>query len=147
MLSDNLRLRSDRIDATAIIVADIAKGTYTGALKGRVNDYQVERARPRSTSSPTRTSITGPNGGFGIMGRVRVETRKLDNASVRDFLGGNAVVTADVGFTPEGVATVAEPARRRTPVPHHGRRRQLSTGRADRFPRRRQFGQSTVPSR
>ena len=105
VLSDNLKLRSDRIDATAIIVADIAKGTYTGALKGRVNDYQVD-GLGRINIVTDAHLITGPKGGFGIKGRVRVETRRLDNASVRDFLGGNAIVTADVGFTPEGVATV-----------------------------------------
>jgi translocation and assembly module TamB len=106
VLSDNLKLRSDRIDATAIVVADIAKGTYTGALKGRVNDYQVD-GLGRVNVVTDAELVTGPNGGFGIKGRVRVETRRLDNASVRDFLGGNAVITADVGFTPEGVATVA----------------------------------------
>ncbi|MDB5718743.1 MAG: hypothetical protein JWM38_2170, partial [Sphingomonas bacterium] len=106
LLSDNLRLRSSRIDATAIIIADIGKGTYTGALKGRVNDYQVD-GLGRINVVTDANLVTGPNGGFGIKGRVRVETRRLDNASVRDFLGGNAVITADVGFTPEGVATVA----------------------------------------
>jgi translocation and assembly module TamB len=106
VLSDNLRLRSDRIDATAIVVADIGKGTYTGALKGRVNDYQVD-GLGRINVVTDAELVTGQNGGFGIKGRVRVETRRLDNASVRDFLGGNAIITADVGFTPEGVATVA----------------------------------------
>ena len=33
VLSDNLRLRSDRIDATAIVVANLETGRYTGALK------------------------------------------------------------------------------------------------------------------
>jgi translocation and assembly module TamB len=106
VLSDNLRLRSDRIDATAIIVADLGKGTYTGALKGRVNDYQVDGLGRINVVTDAQL-VTGANGGFGIKGRVRVETRRLDNASVRDFLGGNAIITADVGFTPEGVATVA----------------------------------------
>ena len=42
ILSDNLRIRSDRIDATAIVVANLATGRYAGGLKGRVNDYRVE---------------------------------------------------------------------------------------------------------
>ena len=48
LLSDNLKIRSDRIDATAIVVADLPSGHYTGALKGRVNDY-------RSTASASST--------------------------------------------------------------------------------------------
>ncbi|PTQ10712.1 hypothetical protein CLG96_09875 [Sphingomonas oleivorans] len=105
LLSDNLRLRSDRIDATAILFADIAGGTYTGALKGRVNDYQVDGIG-RIALVTDAELVTAPGGGFGIRGRVRVTTRRLDNASLRDQLGGNAVITADVGFTQEGVATI-----------------------------------------
>ena len=42
ILSDNLRIRSPQIDATAIVVADLSTGIYRGGLKGRVNDYQIE---------------------------------------------------------------------------------------------------------
>src|SRR5690606_31048078 len=42
ILSENLRIRSDRIDATAILAANVSTGRYTGALKGRVNDYTID---------------------------------------------------------------------------------------------------------
>src|SRR3546814_10126088 len=42
ILSDNMKIRSDRIDATAILIADMSKGLYTGALEGRVNNYRIE---------------------------------------------------------------------------------------------------------
>ncbi len=105
LLSDNLKLRSDRIDATAIVLADPAKGTYTGALKGRINDYQVDGLGRINLATDAKL-VTGPKGGFGITGWVRANTRRLDNASVRDFLGGNALVTANVGFDEDGVASV-----------------------------------------
>ena len=105
LISDNIRLRSDRIDATAIVVADFATGRYTGALKGRVNDYQVDGLGRINLVTDAKL-VTGPKGGFGIKGRVRVVTRRLDNASIREQLGGNAVTTADVGFDEDGVATV-----------------------------------------
>jgi translocation and assembly module TamB len=38
ILSDNLRIRSDRIDAKAFVLADVASGLYAGAIEGRVND-------------------------------------------------------------------------------------------------------------
>ncbi|HEX8447082.1 MAG TPA: translocation/assembly module TamB domain-containing protein [Sphingomonas sp.] len=105
LLSDNLRLRSDRIDATAILLADIGTGRYTGALKGRVNDYQVD-GLGRINLVTDADLVAGANGTYGIKGRVRVTTRRIDNASVRDALGGPATITADVGYSETGAATV-----------------------------------------
>src|SRR3546814_5756954 len=42
ILSDNLKIRSDKIDAAAIVAANVSTGRYTGALKGRINDYRIE---------------------------------------------------------------------------------------------------------
>ncbi|MBV9841245.1 MAG: translocation/assembly module TamB domain-containing protein [Sphingomonadaceae bacterium] len=107
LVTDGLKLRSDRIDATAIAIADFDKGRYTGALKGRVNDYQIDGIGRVNLQTDAHL-VPGRNGGFGIAGWVRANTRKLDNASVRDFLGGNALVTANVGYSAEGVATVKD---------------------------------------
>ncbi|MBU3078797.1 translocation/assembly module TamB domain-containing protein [Sphingomonas quercus] len=105
LLSDDLKLRSDRIDATAILIADIAHGKYTGALKGRVNDYQVDGLGRINLVTDARL-VTGPRGGFGIRGHVRAVTRRLDDASVQGFLGGQAVTTAIVGYDENGRVTV-----------------------------------------
>ncbi|WP_235889351.1 translocation/assembly module TamB domain-containing protein [Glacieibacterium frigidum] len=103
LLSDNLRLRSDRLDATAIVVATPATGQYNGALKGRVNDYRVEGLGRVDLLTDARL-VSGARGGFGITGSVRVATRQLDNASLREQLGGNAVATARIAYDPAGVA-------------------------------------------
>lgn len=103
LLSDNLRLRSDRIDATAVIVANPGAGQYNGALKGRVNDYRVEGLGRVDLVTDARL-VNGANGGFGITGTIRATTRQLENASLREQLGGNAVVTARVAYNPGGVA-------------------------------------------
>ncbi len=103
--TDNLRVRSDRIDATAILIADIGKGSYTGALKGWVNDYEVNGLGRVNLVTDARL-VPGMNGGFAIKGRVRVTTRRIDNATVRDQLGGDALITADVGYDLAGGATV-----------------------------------------
>ena len=103
--SDNLHLRSDRIDATAILLADLAKGTYTGALKGRVNDYAVNGLGRVNVVTDARL-VPGINGGFAIKGRVKIVTRRITNAAVASQLGGNALITADVGYDLAGGATL-----------------------------------------
>ncbi len=107
LLSDNLRLRSDRIDATAVIVADPGAGRYTGVLKGRVNDYAVAGLGRVDLVTDARL-VSGARGGFGIVGSLRATTRRIDNASLRDQLGGNAVLSARFGYTPTGVATLSD---------------------------------------
>jgi translocation and assembly module TamB len=105
LLSDNLRLRSSQIDATAIILADINSGTYTGAIKGRINDYHVDGLGRVALTTDAKI-VPGKKGGFGIVGAFKVVTRSLDNATVRDTLGGNAVTTARFGFDENGIASL-----------------------------------------
>lgn len=104
ILSDNLRIRSDNIDATAIVVANVETGRYTGALKGRVDNYRVESIGIINLTTDAEL-VTGPRGGFGIRGRVVARTTQLFNAGVANFLGGNAVVRADIAYSPEGIVT------------------------------------------
>lgn len=103
ILSDNLRIRSDRIDATAIVVADMGTGRYTGALKGRVNDYEV--ASIGIVDLQTDADLVMTPGGYGIKGRVVTQTKRLFNDGVRNFLGGNATARVDVALGPNGVVT------------------------------------------
>ena len=104
ILSDNLRIRSDNIDATAIVVANVQTGRYTGALKGRINNYRINSIGIVNLTTDAKL-VPGPNGGFGITGRVVAQTTRLFNDGARTFLGGNAIVRADVGYSPEGIVT------------------------------------------
>ena len=103
ILSDNLRIRTDSIDATAVVVANTATGRYTGALKGRVNNYKVDGIG--IVDLTTDAKLVPGTKGFGITGRVVANTKQLFNAGVKNFLGGNAVVRADVGYSAEGIAS------------------------------------------
>jgi translocation and assembly module TamB len=105
VLSDNLRIRSDRINATAIVVADLAKGEYRGAIQGRINNYQIEGVGLVDIN--TKMDVVTTASGFGIRGRVAIQTRRIDNASARDFLGGNATASADVSMNPAGVISLS----------------------------------------
>lgn len=107
ILSDNLRIRSDTIDATAIIAANTATGRYTGGLKGRVNNFRVDSVGILNLNTDAKL-VPGPNGGFGITGRVALQTKQLFNNGLRNFLGGNAVASTRFGYSPEGIATFSD---------------------------------------
>ncbi|CAN5223201.1 translocation/assembly module TamB domain-containing protein [soil metagenome] len=118
LLSDNLKIRSDRIDATAIVVADLNKALYTGALQGTVNGYKVESVGIFNLKTNMDLK-TGANGYFKLGGRVTTRSTRLLNDGMRSFLGGNALIVADVGYDSNGVASldrlnVAAPAFRLT---------------------------------
>ncbi|MBJ7437623.1 MAG: translocation/assembly module TamB domain-containing protein [Sphingopyxis sp.] len=102
ILSDNLRLRSPRIDAKAIVIADLNRGFYTGAIDGRINDYRVESVGIFDIDTDADVK-TAPRGGFEIVGRVRARSTRLFNSGVRDFLGGNATASGDVRYGTDGV--------------------------------------------
>jgi len=106
ILSDNLRLRSPRIDAKAIVIADLNRGFYTGAIDGRINDYRIESVGIFDIDTDADLE-TAPNGGFAIAGRVRARSTQLFNSGVRDLLGGNAVATSDVRYGTDGIVRFA----------------------------------------
>lgn len=106
VLSDNLRLRSPRIDAKAIVIADLNRGFYTGAIDGRINDYRVESVGIFDIDTDADLK-TAPRGGFEIAGRVRARSTRLFNSGVRDFLGGNVTASSDVRYGTDGVVRFA----------------------------------------
>jgi translocation and assembly module TamB len=101
LLSDNLKLRSDRIDATAILLADTGRGLYTGAFQGRINNYTVDSVGTFAVDTSADLKRTG--GGFALTGMVRVRSTNLVNAAVRDFLGGQAAGSSQIAYGPDGV--------------------------------------------
>lgn len=105
LLSDNLKLKSSQIDATAIVLADIANGKYTGAIKGRVNDYRIAGLGRLSLVTDAEL-VQGATGGFGIRGSFRATTRRLENEALANVLGGDAVTIARFGFDENGTASL-----------------------------------------
>jgi translocation and assembly module TamB len=106
LLTDNLALKSDRLNVTVIAIADLAHGQYTGAIKGRINDYHVQ-GLGRIALEADAHLVPARNGGFGIAGWVRAQTRQIDNASVASFLGGNALLSANIGYSADNVASLS----------------------------------------
>ncbi|MCK9542795.1 MAG: hypothetical protein M0R03_12280, partial [Novosphingobium sp.] len=105
ILSDNMRLRSDRIDARTILVADVSRGFYTGAINGRIDDYRIESVGIFNVS--TDMELQSEAQGFAMAGKVRARSTRLLNSGVESFLGGNAVASSDVRYGADGVVRFA----------------------------------------
>ncbi|MCB2077190.1 MAG: translocation/assembly module TamB domain-containing protein [Novosphingobium sp.] len=105
ILSDNMRVMSDRIDAKAILLADTSTGLYTGAIDGRIDNYRVESVGIFNIE--TDVDLKSERDGFALAGKVRARSTTLLNDSVKDFLGGNAVASADVKYGSDGLVQFA----------------------------------------
>lgn len=101
ILSDNMRINSDRIDAEVVLLADTSTGLYTGAIDGRIDNYRVESVGIFDIT--TDIDLQTENQGFALAGRVGVRSQQIENESVRDFLGGNAVAGADIRYGSNGL--------------------------------------------
>lgn len=105
LLSDNIRLQSSRIDARAVVIADLPRALYTGTLNGTVNGYRVESVGIFNLASNIGLK-TQANGGFRLEGRVSARSTRLLSDGIQGFLGGNALISARVGYGSDGVATL-----------------------------------------
>lgn len=105
VLSDNMRVRSDRIDAKVILLADTSKGLYTGAIDGKIDNYRIESVGLFDIT--TDVDLKTERDGFALAGKVRARSKALFNEGVRNFLGGNAVASSDVRYGSDGVIRFA----------------------------------------
>ena len=105
LVSDNLILRSARLNARVALAFDLSRGRYLAALQGRVNDYLVNGVGLFDVT--TNLDMTHGPGGFGLTGRVAARSKRIDNETVRDLLGGVATVTAGIAMEPSGLVRIA----------------------------------------
>ncbi|MEO0500084.1 MAG: translocation/assembly module TamB domain-containing protein, partial [Pseudomonadota bacterium] len=127
-VSNDLRLSTDRIDATAIVAADFGAGTYTGTLDGQLDDYEI----PGVGLADIETRIdlaAAPDGGFALRGPFRVQTTRIDNDTVQGFLGGNATVTGRLIAPGGGTYLIRDVALRGPGVEATGEGRYTPDGR------------------
>ncbi|MEA3029371.1 MAG: translocation and assembly module TamB [Sphingomonadales bacterium] len=105
LVSDDLILRSDRVNARLAIAFDIAAGRYLAGLQGRVSNYLV--AGVGLFSVDTHLDMTSGPSGFGLSGRVAARSRRIDNDTIRDLLRGDATITARIAMEPSGLVRVS----------------------------------------
>ncbi len=105
ILSDNLRIRSDRIDAGVILAADLGKGSYTGAIDGRIDRYRLTGVGTFSILA--RMDLRQDAPGFALAGTVRARSTSLASDALKSYLGGSLAASADVGYGVDGVGRLA----------------------------------------
>jgi translocation and assembly module TamB len=101
LVSDDLRVRSDRLNARVVLAADTATGRYRAGINGTVNNYRLDGVGIMDIT--TDMDVVSAGRGFGLSGRVAIRTERIDNASARGFLGGNATASARVNMNPAGL--------------------------------------------
>ncbi|MFS0849488.1 translocation/assembly module TamB domain-containing protein [Novosphingobium panipatense] len=101
ILSDNMHLRSDRIDAGLILLADMSKGLYTGAIDGRIDNYRLDSVGIFNIS--TNMDLKTEGQGFALQGTVRARSTRLLNESLQTYLGGNFSASSNVKYGSDGV--------------------------------------------
>jgi translocation and assembly module TamB len=104
LVSDNLKIRSDRLNATVALAGDFARGQYRAGIQGTVNNYHMEGIGLLDLTTDMDVFTAGS--GFGLRGKVAVRTRRIDNATAAGLLEGNATAAANVVMTPAGVITL-----------------------------------------
>lgn len=101
LLSDNLRLRSDRLSATLVLAYTFATGNYDLALKGTINRYALAGLGVLDLVTDARLAPTA-TGEAGIRGSIVARARRLDSAGLRSALGGLPTLTAGFERLPDG---------------------------------------------
>ncbi len=101
LVSDNMFLRSDRIDARLALAFDLARGRYLAALQGRVNNYLVDGVGLFDVN--TNLDMTQSPAGFGLRGRIAARTRRITNETLRELLGGVGTLSAGIVMDPSGL--------------------------------------------
>jgi translocation and assembly module TamB len=106
LVSDDMILRSDRVNARLALAFDLAAGRYLAALQGRVNNYLVNGVGLFDVT--TNLDMTSGPAGFGLTGRVAARSRRIDNETIQSLLGGVATITARVAMEPSGLVRVGD---------------------------------------
>jgi translocation and assembly module TamB len=104
ILSDNLKIRSDRMQATAILVGDIENGVYTAGLKGKVNGYRVESVGLFNVDADI--DLETRRSGYQLAGTIRARSTRLFSPGVQNFLGGQMFVNAGIRYGTDGILRI-----------------------------------------
>lgn len=105
LLSDNMKIRSDRINATALIVGDIDKGFYTGALNGKVDGFQVDSVGLFNVVADVDLETTLGRG-YALVGTVKARSTRLFSPGFQNFLGGQMFVNAGIRYGTDGILRI-----------------------------------------
>ncbi|MEM7687646.1 MAG: translocation/assembly module TamB domain-containing protein [Pseudomonadota bacterium] len=106
IVSDNLRLRSPRIDAGVTLIADAQAGRYGGAIDGELGDYRLQSVGLFDVESEARLAFD-TDAGVALKGTVQARSTQVTNESVANLLGGDMVASSDVAYGRDGVTRLS----------------------------------------
>jgi translocation and assembly module TamB len=106
LVSDNMILRSDRIQARLALAFDLAAGRYLAAVQGRVDNYLVDGVGLFAVT--TNLDMTSGANGFGLRGRIAARSVRLTNETVRTLFGGVGTATVGIVMDASGVIRVGD---------------------------------------
>lgn len=105
LLSDNLTVRSDRINAKALLVGDINKGGYSAALNGKLDGFQVNSVGLFNVVADVDIE-TKRGRGYALVGTVKARSTRLFSQGFQNFLGGQMFVNAGIRYGSNGVLQI-----------------------------------------
>lgn len=104
VLSDNLRVKSDRVDSTAVLVCDFVNGVYAAGLKGRIGGYRIETVGLFNIDADVQ--LKSQTRGFALDGTLSARSSRLFSPGMQNFLGGQMFVTAAIAYGTDGVLRI-----------------------------------------
>lgn len=105
IVSENLRVRSDRLDARLAIAFDVSEGRYNALIEGTLDDYRLEGVGIFDITTQD-LDVTATPQGFAITGRFVARSERILNESAAGFLGGQATIRGRVRIDPGGTIRV-----------------------------------------
>jgi translocation and assembly module TamB len=105
ILSDNMKIQSDRINVTAILVGDIARGYYTGALNGKLDNFRLESVGIFNVNADVALE-TAVSRGYALAGTIKARSTQLFSGGVQNFMGGRMFVNTGIRYGTDGVLRI-----------------------------------------
>ncbi|MFZ3483127.1 translocation/assembly module TamB domain-containing protein [Sphingomonas sp. 3-13AW] len=103
LTGSNLRLRSDKLNGTIMLVLDLRTGRYEVGLNGGLRRYLIPGLGVVDVQSQL-TAVPGPNGrGTRIVGRGAAQMVRLDNGFFRSLTEGLPRITTGLERGTDGV--------------------------------------------
>ncbi|ESQ86852.1 hypothetical protein ABAC460_21790 [Asticcacaulis sp. AC460] len=107
LTSDNIRLVSDRAKATGSLRGNTRDGVYNADVKATVNNYTIAEIGTMNVSTSAKMTYRDKPGfsmpGFSMNGSANIVTTQWSQDAVRDIMGGNARLTGNYAWSPNGV--------------------------------------------
>jgi translocation and assembly module TamB len=99
--SDNLRLKTDRLQATADLMADLSSGMFASNIKAGLKGYHVDTVGTVDLDTAVKIART-KTGQLTLAGNFNARSTQWDNDGIAKFLGGNAKIGGIYGLAPGG---------------------------------------------